>query len=601
MRLSLIVLYSLLLSALSCYGAIYQDAAELPGTEFDFLVVGGGAAGAVVANRLTEEDFSVLVLEAGPSDHSVLSIEIPWLVGLLGNTPYDWNYTTVVQPGFNNKAIAFPRGHVLGGSTSINSMIYTRASPEDYDRYANFTGDQGWSWENLKPYVFKNERWTPPADSHNTTGQYDPAIHSLDGMNAVSLAGYPHPTDKRVLRTTSEFPDEFPLLLDVNSGVPHGIGYMQATIDGGRRSSSAVSYLGPEFINRTNLHVLLNAQVTRILRSNRAELNFDVVEFSAFSEGSTRLFNVTAVKEIILSAGTIGTPHILLNSGIGDAAELSEAGVQVVVDLPDVGKNLSDQPKFWNKWYVDTTNTWDDILRNLTYRNEFVAQWNETQMGPLVDTLQSHIMWSRLPNDSPIFERFADPAAGLNTPHIELGIQNGWGLPATTIPESGYFMSIATCVVSPTSRGSVKLNSSDPLGPPLIDPGYLSSEFDVFTLVEAVKSALRFVSASAWNDYVLEPYGELAQATTDEALEQYVRNNAGSAAHPVGTASMSPKSADYGVVDPDLLVKGVSGLRVVDASIFPFVPAGHTQVPTYIIAERAADFIKSKWTQQRNL
>ncbi|KAK0208998.1 aryl-alcohol oxidase-like protein [Desarmillaria ectypa] len=474
-------------SALSCYGAIYQDAAEFRGTEFDFLVIGGG--------------------------------------------------------------------HVLGGSTTINSMIYTRASLEDYDRYANSTGDLGWFWENHMPSRsatcrIGNERWTPPADDHNTTGQYDPAIHKLDGMNAVSLAGYPHPTDKRVLSTTSEFPDEFPLLLDVNSGDTCKPRSMTAG------SSSAVSFLGLEFINRTNLHVLLNAQVSRILRSNRSELSFDVVEFSATSKGSTHLFNVTAVKEIIFSAGTIGTPHILLNSGIGDAAELSEAGVQVIVDLPDVGKNLSDQPKFRNKWYVNNTDTWDDILWNLTHRNGFVAQWNKTKMGPL---------------------RFSDPAAGLNTPHIELGIQNGWGLPATTIPESGYFMSIATCVVSPASRRSVKHNSSDPLGAPLIDPGYLSSEFDVFTLVEAVKSALRFVSVSAWDDFVLEPYGELAEATTDEAL-------------------MSPKAADYGAVDPDLLVKGVSGLRIVDASIFPFVPAGHTQVPTYIIAERTADLIKSKWT-----
>ncbi|KAK0233884.1 aryl-alcohol oxidase [Armillaria fumosa] len=575
------ILFGLLLWASSCYGAIYESVADLPGTKFDFVVVGGGAGGAVVTNRLTEEDFSVLVLEAGPSDRDLLSMEIPYLVGLLGNDPYSWNYSTTIQPGLNNRTTTFPRGHVLGGSTSINAMIYTRCSPEDYDRYANFTGDPGWSWESLKPYAFKNEKWVQPADGHDTAGQYDPAIHSLDGMNAVSLPGYPQPTDGRVLRTTSELPDEFPFLVDINSGIPDGIGYMQATIDDGKRSSSAVSYLGPDFINRANLHVLLSAQVTKIIQSDESELTFNVVEFSASSEGSMQFFNATAAKEIILSAGAIGTPYILLNSGIGDAAELLEVGIQSIIDLPDVGKNLSDQPILWNKWYVNDTNTWDDIFRNLTYRNELVTQWNETRTGPLVDTPFSHISWSRLPDDSPIFERLNDPAAGRNTPHLEIDVQNAWSIPVSAIPAIGNFMSIATCVVSSASRGTVKLNSSDPLDPPLIDPGYLASEFDMFAMMEA--------------GYVLEAYGGLANATTDEALEEYVRENVGTAAHPVGTASMSPRFAEYGVVDPDLLVKGVSGLRVVDASIFPFVPAGHTQVPTYIIAERAADLIKAKW------
>ncbi|KAK0233886.1 pyranose dehydrogenase [Armillaria fumosa] len=585
----------LYLSASSCYGAIYESVADLPGTKFDFVVVGGGAGGAVVANRLSEEDFSVLVLEAGPSDRDLLSLEIPYLVDLLGNDPYNWNYSTTVQPGLNNRTTAFPRGHVLGGSTSINAMMYTRCSPEDYDRYANFTGDPGWSWESLKPYVFKNEKWVPPADGHNTAGQYDPAIHSLDGMNAVSLSGYPRSTDERVLRTTFELPDEFPFLVDINSGIPHGIGYMQATINDGKRSSSAVSYLGPDFINRANLHVLLGAQVTKVIQSDESELIFNTVEFVASSEGSMQFFNATAAKEIILSAGAIGTPHILLNSGIGDAAELLEVGIQAIIDLPDVGKNLSDQPSVGNKWYVNDTNTWDDIVRNLTYRNELVMQWNETRTGPLVDTPPSHISWSRLPDDSPIFERFDDPAAGRNTPHTEMGVSNAWNRPASLIPDTGNFISLTTNVVSPASRGTVKLNSPDPLDPPLIDPGYLTSEFDVFAMVEAVKSVKRFLSALAWEGYVLEAYGDLVNATTDEALKEYVRENVGTAAHPVGTASMSPRFAEYGVVDPDLLVKGLSGLRVVDASIFPFVPAGHTQVPTYIIAERAADLIKAKW------
>ncbi|KAK0481457.1 aryl-alcohol oxidase [Armillaria novae-zelandiae] len=563
MYLRLHILFGLYLWASSCYGAIYESVADLPGTKFDFVVVGGGAGGAVVANRLTEEDFSVLVLEAGPSDRDLLSLEVPYLVDLLGSE-YTWNYSTTVQPGLNNKTTVFPRGYVLGGSTSINGMAGLGRVLEPYafkvialkrsvmDANFIFIGT-----------FLQNEKWVPPADGHNTTGQYDPAIHSLDGMVAVSLAGYPRSTDERVLQTTSELPDEFPFLLDINSGIPDGIGYMQATINDGKRSSSSASYLGPEFINRENLHVLLGAQVTKVIQSDESELTFDIVEFSASSEGSMQFFNVTAAKEIILSAGAIGTPHILLNSGIGDARELLEVGIQAIVDLPDVGKNLSDQPSAGGRWYVNDTNTWDNIVRNLTYRNELVRQWNETRTGPLVDTPPTHILWSRLPDDSPIFERFDDPAAGPNTPHLEIGFSNAWNIPASLIPDTGNFISLGVSVVSPVSRGTVKLNSSDPLDPPLIDPAFLASEFDCGR-------------AMSWT-----AYGDLVNATTDEALEEY--------------PSMSPRFAEYGVVDPDLLVKGVSGLRVVDASIFPFVPAGHTQAPTYIIAERAADLIKATW------
>ncbi|KAG6856867.1 hypothetical protein H0H87_012684 [Tephrocybe sp. NHM501043] len=294
---------------------------------------------------------------------------------------------------------------------------------------------------------------------------------------------------------------------------------------------------------------------------------------------------VTATKEVVLSAGTIGTPHILLHSGIGDAETLESRGIPSLVNLPDVGKNLSDQPALGNMC----------IVSNETLRDELLVNWERHRTGPLVASSVSHIAWSRIPSNSAIFESVPDPSSGKNTPHYELVIGNGAGLVSTT---PGHFISIGNIVVSPTSRGSVSLSSNNPFDQPLIDPAYLTTEFDIFAMREAVQSARRFLAASAWNDYVIRPAGGLENATNDQLLDEYIRKGTFTSAHPVGTAAMSSMNASFGVVDPDLRVKGVSGLRIVDASVMPFVTCGHTQAPVYIIAERAADLIKETWGLQ---
>ncbi|KAG6856866.1 hypothetical protein H0H87_012683 [Tephrocybe sp. NHM501043] len=244
-------------------------------------------------------------------------------------------------------------------------MFYTRGSSSDFDRFAAVTGDDGWSWDKLQIYIRKNERWTAPADHHNTKGQFDPTVHGFEGINAVSLSGFPHATDSRVIQTTSELPNEFPLNLDMNSGNPLGVGWLQSTIKNGERSSSATSYLGPQFINRKNLHVLLNTRVTRLLETPTStdlhRLQTLTVEFA--NEGSPeRRKSITATKEVVLSAGTVGTPHILLHSGIGDAAKLRALGIRPIVNLPDVGQNLSDQPALSNMWFVNSNDTLDEFV-----------------------------------------------------------------------------------------------------------------------------------------------------------------------------------------------------------------------------------------------
>ncbi|KAJ7813721.1 aryl alcohol oxidase, partial [Mycena olivaceomarginata] len=304
-----------------CFAKIYEDVSDLPSLEYDFVIVGGGTVRNVVANRLTENpNFSVLVLEAGVSNEGVLDSTVPYFVENLLAAPgiYGWNYTTTPQIGLNNRVLPYQRAHILGGCSAHNGMVYTRGSAEDFDRYAS---------DNLIQYFFKNEKWTQPADHHDTRGQFNPAVHSTDGINSVSLDGYPWPIfQNHVIQTTREFPEEFPFNLDFNSGQMLGVGWLQSTIGGGKRSTSATSYLAPNFIQRNNLHVLLHAQVSKLVdpgKTTEGAVTFGGVEF--LQDGS--FFTAKATNEIILSAGSVGTPTVLMHSGIGDEKALTALGI----------------------------------------------------------------------------------------------------------------------------------------------------------------------------------------------------------------------------------------------------------------------------------
>jgi len=284
------------------------------------------------------------------------------------------------------------------------------------------------------------------------------------------------------------------------------------------------------------------------------------------------LNSLTAKKEIILSAGSVGTPHILLNSGIGNAKTLQTVGVKSLVNLPDVGENMSDHPVLGNAWLVNSTQTFETPLRD-----------------PTVMARDISIGFMRLPPT--VQTPKPDTPSGPNSPHYEIFVSNG--IPVRNVPPTGNFIGIATVVVSPASRGSIKIRSNNPFDAPIIDPGLLTNEYDRVIMRQAVKSAKLFMSAPAWNGYTIGPSPALANTTTDADIDAYVAENAGTIFHPVGTSSMSPKGSSSGVVDPDLRVKKVLGLRVVDASVMPFIPSAHTQGPTYAIAERASDLIKA--------
>ncbi|KIK58969.1 hypothetical protein GYMLUDRAFT_44990 [Collybiopsis luxurians FD-317 M1] len=584
-----------------CLAKVYDTFRDLPSNNYDFVIVGGGTAGNVVANRLTENpNFSVLVLEAGGTNVNAFEIEVPYFSSRGVPAQYNWNYSTIPQNALNDRSIPMQRGFVLGGSSSVNRMFYTRGSADDYDRFAAVTGDEGWSWKSVQKYIAMNERFEPPADRHNTSGQFDPSVHSFTGINAASLPGFAQNTDSLVFDAVEELGGIFQFNEDCNSGKPLGISWLQRTVTTeGRRSSSATSYLAPEFIERKNLDVVLNTRVSRVLpsRSNQSSSGpaFRTVEFVHDLDGPR--FTVEASKEVILSGGVFGSAHILLNSGIGNSTILSRLGITPLVNLPSVGQNLTDHPIAEIDWLVNSTQTMDDINRNTTVSDEYEAEFNETGMGPLVDSnAGNQIAFFRV-NES-LTDRYGDPSAGRDSPHLEMIPSNGWA-PGTP-PATGNYFSLGVVLVSPTSRGSMTINSTNPFAPPLIDPEFLSSPFDIAAMREVMRIAFNYVSASTWKGFILSPsqpaLANITAASDDNALDEYIRNSAFSISHPVGTVAMSAKGADYGVVDPDLRVKGVEALRVVDASVFPFVTSAHTQVPTYVIGERGAELIKATWS-----
>ncbi|KAF9264107.1 aryl-alcohol-oxidase from pleurotus Eryingii [Marasmius fiardii PR-910] len=575
-----------LFAVLRVSATVFRAFNDLEQQTFDFIVVGGGTAGNVIANRLSENPFwSVLVIEAGGSNENVTELMIPLLAPqLTPNTPFDWNLTSTPQPAINNRSVPVSRGFVLGGSSSVNFMGYTRGAVDDFDRYASITGDEGWSWDNLQPYIRKNEKFLT---ANANTSRFEPSVHGFVGVNSVSLEGTPRSDiESRIIQTTQENP-EFPFNRDMNSGNQLGIGWIQATVDNGVRSSSATSYLGPEFVTRLNLNVLVNTRVTRVLRNDSQSTTFSQVELT--QDGGSTFQRVTARKEIILSAGTIMTPHVLFHSGIGDSKELTSLGIDVVHHLPSVGKNLTDHPLLVGGYQINSNETFDEAARDPALAAQQLNEWTLNKTGPLVDPPLVMLGWFRVNESADIFNRFGDPASGNNSAHFELLFINGFVGP---VPPTGNFMTVGTATVSPLSSGAITVNSSNPLDSPLIDFHLLESELDKFIMREAIRSVNRLLSSPAWNGFILSTP---TNATTDEELDEYIIENTATIFHPIGTAAMSPKDAEWGVVDPDLKVKGVEGLRVVDASVFPKIPTAHTQAPTYIIAERAADLIKEIW------
>ncbi|KAF5362811.1 hypothetical protein D9757_013669 [Collybiopsis confluens] len=480
------------------FAAIYDRFNDLPsGRE--------GDCGLVLANRLSENPkHNVLVLEAGVSSVGIFNITVPYFSTQI-MPQFDWNLTTTPQSGLDNNVIFFPRGFILGGSSSINGMFYTRGSADDFDRFAEVTGENGWSWRSIQRYLALNEKLVPPAGNPNTTGEFNPSVHSLNGTTSVSLPSFAQSIDTKVIDASSELGGVFSFNLDVNSGFPLGVGWLPRTIDSqGRRSSSASSYL-ETVLRRKNLDVLVNARVSRVLPTDKSSSSttgyaFRTVQFAQDIVNGP-LHEIIATKEVIISGGVVGSPQILLNSGIGNSTFLSSLGIKPLVDLPSVGQNLSDQSFIANAFLVNSTNTYDDINRNNTVKTAALKQWQGQDLdglpgdvqgsGPLGDTFANQISYYRVGKE--LTNRFGDFASGPTSPHLEIYPGNGFFI---VTPPTGNYLSMTTVVVSPASRGSITINSTNPFTPPLIDPGYLTAEFDVAAMKEALKITYTFLNAS---------------------------------------------------------------------------------------------------------
>ncbi|KAI0049156.1 GMC oxidoreductase [Auriscalpium vulgare] len=573
--------------------ALYSNPAGLVKHEYDFVIVGAGTAGNVIANRLSaDSNVSVLLVEAGGNDAGLPALQIPFTAStVLSNASLIWNYTTSPQKALNGRVIAYQRGRVLGGSSSINFMFYTRGSRDDFDRFADVTGDSGWSWGSIFPYMLKIENFTTPVDHHNTSGQFNPSIHGDRGPLRPTLPGFPSSLDQRVLATTKVDPERFPFNLDVNSGNTIGMTWVQSTTGNGVRSSSATGYLHP-ILGRPNLDVLIDTQATRVLQTG-SRGSIPIVRGVELANGvSGPRVTVHAHHEVILCAGAVNTPQLMLLSGIGNKHDLASLGISTVIHSPGVGQNLQDHPLLASAWSVNSNDTLDGISRNATLAGEILEQWETSKTGPFVDTGGNLFAWLRLPS---IFSGKRDPSAGPTSAHVEIIPANEFiSFSGDPTPANGSYVSIITGVISPASRGSVTLRSANPFDTPVIDPGFFTNELDVAAMVGAIRTSSALLETGPWKDLAARPFGLLENATTDAELAEYARNSASSFWHPTGTVKMGTSSDEMAVLDSKLRVKGAEGLRVVDASVFPFIPASHPQAPIYAIAERAADIIRSQ-------
>ena len=523
----------------------------MPEAGYDYVVVGSGSAGSVLANRLSAlPECSVLLLEAGGSDNA-LFVRMPAGIARLGTPRFDWLYETAPQGALHGRRMYWPRGRVLGGSSSTNAMVYIRGQPADYDRWRQL-GNAGWSYADVLPFFRKAE--------HNE--QFHDEFHGSDGPLNVAGRRYTNPLSHAFVEAAQQA--GVPLNPDFNGATQFGCGLYQVTQKNGERCSAAAAYLHP-VAARKNLTVMSGAQATRVLTGNGCAAGVEYVH-------KGRPHTVRATQEVLLAAGAINSPQLLLLSGIGPAGELKPLGIPVVLDLPGVGKNLQDHLNV-------------NVLRRA--KPGVSLDSKNRGLGPVLPALE-FLLRRTGPATSNVAEAgaFIFSAQGAVTPDIQYHF-----IPAQVVDHArtrldGDGVTLHACCLRPESRGEIRLASDDPLKPPVMDPNYLATDYDLKILIDGIRRGRDILAAPAFRSFLGDERIPGAAQQSDAALTELIRASAETEYHPVGTCRMG--SDPMAVVDARLRVHGLDRLRVIDASIMPALVSGNTNAPTIMIAEKAA-------------